>query len=195
MASLFLASTSPRRRELLQQIGVDFESLAVEVDETHFQGETPADYVRRLALLKARSGLEALSAVTDAVVLGGDTTVVCEGQVFGKPVDRADALRMLGMLSGKTHQVYSAVSLVSRADEAVRLTVTDVTFHALSLRQQQSYWETGEPQGKAGAYAIQGYGAVFVERIQGSYTGVVGLPLAETAELLERFGVAFWARS
>lgn len=193
MPSLYLASTSPRRRELLQQIGVNFETLSVDVDETPKPQETPADYVKRLALQKAQAGLDLLKTGGDGLVLGGDTAVVCNGQIFGKPADREDALKMLEELSGTTHHVYSAVSLVNDERQEVRLTVTEVTFHVLPLRQRESYWNSGEPKGKAGAYAIQGYGAVFVAGIAGSYTGVVGLPLAETAELLNCFDVPIWA--
>lgn len=192
MPSLYLASTSPRRRELLQQIGVSFETLSVDVDETPLSQEAPADYVKRLALQKAQAGLGSLKTDGDSLVLGGDTAVVCNGQIFGKPVSREDALKMLKELSGKTHQVYSAVSLVSSERQEVRLTVTDVTFDALSTQQCENYWDSGEPKGKAGAYAIQGYGAVFVTGITGSYTGVVGLPLAETAELLNSFDMPVW---
>lgn len=194
MPSLYLASTSPRRQELLQQIGVNFETLTVDIDETPLPREAPADYVQRLALQKAQAGLALLKAERGGVVLGGDTAVVCDGQIFGKPANRNDALRMLEELSGKTHQVYSAVSLVNDERQKIRLIVTDVTFHVLSAQQRESYWNSGEPKDKAGAYAIQGFGAVFVAGIVGSYTGVVGLPLAETAELLSCFGVPVWTQ-
>lgn len=195
MSSLYLASTSPRRKELLQQIGVSFDVLSVDVDETPLLQESPADYVQRLALQKAWAGLASLEAGEDNLVLGGDTAVVCDGQIFGKPVNREDALTMLERLSGRMHQVYSAVSLVNNERHEVRLTVTQVAFMDLSVRQRERYWDTGEPRGKAGAYAIQGFGAVFVKSIEGSYSGVVGMPLVETAELLNCFNVPFWEQS
>ena len=194
-AQLYLASTSPRRSELLQQIGVNFETLQVDVDETLLTQEAAADYVQRLALAKARAGLEVVADNRNAVILGGDTAVVYDGRIFGKPVGREQAWMMLETLSGETHQVYSAVSAVNNDQQLTRLTVTNVTFHNLSAQQQQAYWETGEPEGKAGAYAVQGFGAVFVASIAGSYTGVVGLPVAETAELLGCFGVPVWTKA
>jgi len=190
--SFYLASASPRRQELLRQIGVDFSVLSVDVDETALPQETPADYVQRVALAKALAGLQLQVMQPQCVVLGGDTAVVHQGRIFGKPVSRADALEMLAVLAGSTHDVYSAVSVVSAVKQITRLVKTQVTFHNISPQQLAAYWDTGEPLGKAGAYAIQGLAAVFVADIQGSYSGVVGLPVSETAQLLKEFDVPVW---
>ncbi|HEX4976103.1 MAG TPA: Maf family protein [Pseudomonadales bacterium] len=188
-AAVYLASASPRRQELLQQMGLAFVQIESSVDESPIADETPQSYVQRVALLKAREGLKSLAKTDSLPVLGADTSVVLEGQIFGKPRDEADAKRMLQALSGRCHQVMTAVAVVTRAKEGVVLRCTDVTFKALSEEEISNYCQTGEYQGKAGAYAIQGRAAVFVEHIQGSYSGVVGLPLMETAALLARFGV------
>ncbi|HET8707330.1 MAG TPA: Maf family protein [Pseudomonadales bacterium] len=188
---LWLASTSPRRRALLQQIGVAFQVLAgVEVDETPLSGEPPADYVTRLALAKARAGL---ALQPDGIILGADTTVVQANQLLGKPRDLADAEAILQRLSGQKHQVLTAVAIVSQAQALHCCVATDVWFRALSREEILAYWQTGEPQDKAGAYGIQGFGGVFVERIDGSYSAVVGLPIAETATLLKQFAVPIWS--
>jgi len=190
--TFYLASTSPRRHELLSQMGVFFDVLNVEVDETLLDGESPEDYVQRVALEKAQAGLDALPNDPQAVVLGGDTSVICEGEVCGKPENKAHALEMLMALSGREHQVYSAVSVVDSRRQEPRLVKTKVRFKALTLTECENYWQTGEPLGKAGGYAIQGLGSVFVTGIDGSYTGVVGLPVAETAQLLSLFSVPIW---
>jgi len=191
--SFYLASASPRRHELLAQIGVSFDVLKVDVDESSLPNESPEEYVQRVALAKAQAGLQMLANDPDAVVLGGDTSVIYEGQVFGKPESQEHALEMLMALSGSEHQVYSAVSLVNAERQLTRLVKTKVIFRSLTQQECEVYWQTGEPQGKAGAYAIQGLGAVFVAGIEGSYTGVVGLPVAETAHMLTEFGVPVWA--
>lgn len=191
--SFYLASASPRRHELLTQIGVSFDVVNVDVDESGLPHETPEEYVQRVALAKAQAGLQTLTDDPDAVVLGGDTSVIYEGQVFGKPESQGHAIEMLMALSGAEHQVYSAVSLVNAKRQLTRLVKTKVIFRSLTQRECEVYWQTGEPQGKAGAYAIQGLGAVFVAGIEGSYTGVVGLPVAETALMLTEFGVPVWA--
>jgi septum formation protein len=180
---IVLASASPRRRELLQQLAVPHEVLAVDVDETPLHGETAQQLVARLALVKAREGLRRDGGAHP--VLGSDTVVVVDHVVFGKPVDRADALRMLAALSGRTHQVLTAVALATNAGVAEAMSRTDVTMRPIAPDEAAAYWETGEPQGKAGGYAIQGRGAVFIEHISGSYSGVMGLPLYETALLLQ----------
>ncbi len=185
---LVLASASPRRMELLRQIGVSFAVIEHQVDETTRPGEMPQDYVQRLALEKARSA-QALMPGPALPVLGADTIVVCAGQILGKPRDREDALRMWGLLSATEHQVYSAVALCQGERSEVRMSCTQVRFRALSAQDCTHYWASGEPAGKAGAYAIQGLGALFVQSMTGSYTGVVGLPLFETAQLLAAFGV------
>jgi len=191
--SFYLASASPRRRELLAQIGVSFDVLKVDVDESSLPNETPEDYVQRVALAKAQAGFQVLANDPGAVVLGGDTSVIYEGQVFGKPRGREHAIEMLMALSDSEHQVYSAVSLVNAERQLTRLVKTKVVFRSLTKQECEAYWQTGEPLGKAGAYAIQGLGAVFVAGIEGSYTGVVGLPVAETAQMLSEFSVPVWA--
>jgi septum formation protein len=181
---LFLASQSPRRRQLLQQLGVEFGILEVDVPEVPQPGEPPADYVRRVAREKAGAGLLQVVSTKGAQVIGADTEVVLADEVFGKPADTADAARMLRALSGRTHEVISAVYVIDAAREAERVSVTKVRFAPLDERAIDDYLESGEHLGKAGAYAIQGRAAAFVERIEGSYTGVMGLPLFETAALL-----------
>lgn len=188
-APLVLASSSPRRRELLQQIGVEFEVRVNPVDETPFAAEKPADYVRRLAIIKAQASVQADDT---RPVLGADTTVVCNGEILGKPANLSDAKRILGMLSGRAHQVMTAIALVQGQQIQSEVVVTDVVFRSLSDAEIEAYWASGEPCDKAGAYGIQGKGAVFVARIEGSYSAVVGLPLAETAALLTKSGVPLW---
>ncbi|MBJ7574295.1 Maf family nucleotide pyrophosphatase [Luteimonas sp. MC1828] len=186
---LHLASQSPRRRELLARLGLDFGVLDVEVAEVRAAGEAPASYVARVAREKAGAGLLRVVAVPAAVVLGSDTEVVLDDTVFGKPADAAEAAAMLRRLSGRSHQVLTAVSLVSAGREASVLVATDVTFADLSDEDIADYVASGEPMGRAGAYAIQGGAERFVARLAGSYSGVMGLPLHETAELLRGFGI------
>ena len=183
-----LASQSPRRQELLHQIGVRYRLLPVVVDEARRAGEAPAAFARRVALEKAAAGWAVLAADKRLPVLGADTVVVSGGEVMGKPRDREQALGMLQSLSGRTHQVFSAVALVGERRE-VRLNTSRVTFRTLSADECMAYWETGEPADKAGAYAIQGIAALFAERLEGSYSGVMGLPLFETGVLLREFGI------
>lgn len=191
---LYLASGSPRRRELLQQIGVPFEVVKVTVDESPLAGEDPFDYVLRLAAAKALAGVTWLvqQGVRAPLVLGSDTTGVLHGEILGKPRNRDDAIAMLQRMGGHTHQVITGIALAGEAGVQVAHSVTDVTFRPISEREAEAYWITGEPADKAGAYGIQGFGAIFVARIEGSYTGVVGLPLFETSELLRQAGVAIW---
>ncbi|MDN5516733.1 MAG: Maf-like protein [Pseudomonas sp.] len=195
MATLFLASASPRRRELLAQIAVPCVTQIASIDETPLPGEQPEAYVERLARGKAHAGLAALSNSPDAVVLGADTAVVLDGQILGKPLDFEDFRRMLAGLSGRSHQVMTAVALVSRQAEAARVVCSDVTFRHLSEAEICAYWASGEPCDKAGGYGIQGLAAIFVNRIEGSYSAVVGLPLCETAQMLGDFGIACWHAS
>jgi septum formation protein len=186
---LCLASASPRRRELLSQIGVPHVVTGADIDESVRPGESPSDYVVRLAREKAlavRRGGQLLP------VLAADTTVVLDGAVFGKPRDREDAVRMLGRLSGRRHEVLTAVALADSRGVQERLSSSTVQFRTLSEEQCSAYWETGEPRDKAGGYAIQGFGAVFIEFLSGSYSGVMGLPLFETGELLRAAGIAYW---
>jgi septum formation protein len=192
MATLYLASGSPRRRELLTQIGVAFSTLAAPIDESVLPGEAADLYVQRLALAKAQTGLATLSNPADAVVLGADTAVVVDGQILGKPVDQADALAMLQLLSGREHQVLTAVALANGQRSDVRLISSAVHFRSISSSEAHTYWASGEPQDKAGGYAIQGLAAVFVTGMRGSYSAVVGLPLCETAALLAEFGIPCW---
>jgi septum formation protein len=192
MATLYLASGSPRRRELLTQIGVAFSTLAAPIDESVLPGEAADLYVQRLALAKAQTGLATLSNPVDAVVLGADTAVVVDGQILGKPVDQADALAMLELLSSREHQVLTAVALANGQRSDVRLISSAVHFRSISSSEAHTYWASGEPQDKAGGYAIQGLAAVFVTGMRGSYSAVVGLPLCETAALLAEFGIPCW---
>jgi septum formation protein len=183
---IVLASASPRRRELLAQRGVTHDVLPMDVDETPLPGEAPPALVQRLARIKALAGRERDGGSRH--VLGADTVVVVDGGIFGKPVDRADALRMLMALSGREHQVFTAVALAVQGTQGrvlAALSETTVRMRPIHPRQASDYWDSGEPQGKAGAYGIQGLGAVFIEHIRGSYTGVMGLPLYETAQLLQ----------
>lgn len=186
---MVLASSSPRRRELLQQIGVSFRIQVQSVDETPRPDERPDAYVARLALEKAR----AVAALNPgSVVLGADTTGVLAGQILVKPEHDADARRMLRAMSGRTHEVLTAVALVQDEREQVRVVRTEVTFCPLTDAQIDAYVATGEPADKAGAYGIQGFGAVLVAGIHGSYSNVVGLPLTETAALLREFRIPIW---
>lgn len=183
---LYLASKSPRRRELLAQLGATFSVVDVEVPERRVATESPHDYVRRVARDKARAGLAALAPGErdNAVVLGSDTEVVLDGEVFGKPRDADDAAAMLARLAGRTHEVISAVWLVAAGGEQGETCISQVRFAALDAAAIDAYVATGESFGKAGAYAIQGRGAALIEHLQGSYSGVMGLPLFETARLL-----------
>jgi septum formation protein len=189
---LYLASQSPRRRELLGQLGVTFSILDVDVEEVPFPEEAPIDYVERVARDKALAGWELLTreAQADALVLASDTEVLLDRRVFGKPKDADDAVSMLQALSGRTHEVISAVCAVSGKREQGDVCVSRVRFAALSEADISAYVATGEPFGKAGAYAIQGRGATLIEHLEGNYSGVMGLPLFETARLLRSFGVA-----
>jgi septum formation protein len=186
---IYLASNSPRRRELLEQIGISYRVLPVAVDESAGPGETADALARRLALAKARAGLDSLPPGDERPVLGADTLVVCDGHCMGKPRDRAEALAMLATLSDSGHEVLSAVALVDRVRERVALSRSRVSFRAITPAEAAAYWASGEPADKAGAYAIQGLGAVFVADLAGSYSGVMGLPLFETAQLLNEFGI------
>jgi septum formation protein len=181
---------SPRRHELLAQIGVPHTVAAAHVDESLLPGEPPAQYVARLARLKAATVRQRGESLP---VLAADTTVVVEGSVYGKPADRADGLAMLAALSGRTHDVLTAVALATERDLTLRVNSSSVRFRDIGRAEIEAYWETGEPRDKAGGYAIQGYGAVFVAALSGSYSGVMGLPLLETAELLRAAGIRCWS--
>lgn len=191
MTDLYLASQSPRRQALLQQIGVVFEVRVADIDEQVRDTEAPAAYVQRLALSKARSIYDNLAQTARKPVLGADTVVVIDGQILGKPTDRADALAMLSRLAGREHQVMTGVALIS-GRHSVCVNVSYVTFRELSQAEIEDYWASGEPRDKAGAYAIQGRAASFIRELRGSYSGVMGLPLFETTNLLLEHGVPVW---
>lgn len=184
---LYLASQSPRRRELLTQLGLDYGLLEVSVDEQRQSGEPAIDYVNRVAREKAGAGLLEVVAVPDAIVLGADTEVVLADVVYGKPTDADDAARMLRELSGRSHRVVTAVWLVSAGREEHAICESEVRFARLDEDQIAAYVDTGECMGKAGAYAIQGRAAAFIAHLSGSYSGVMGLPLYETSMLLRKF--------
>jgi len=189
---IYLASSSPRRRDLLRQLGVSFRILDPEVDESIRCDETPDALVRRLAALKAQAGRGLLADGGADLVLGADTIVVQNGEVLGKPRDASHACELLMGLSGCCHRVLSAVALASADDTGMRLSESRVCFRQLSKQECEAYAATGEPLDKAGGYAIQGRAAAFVSDLQGSYSGVVGLPLYETAELLREAGVGIF---
>ena len=210
MCDLILASASPRRKELLAQIGVVFKQCSVDIDESVLPNERPEDYVRRLACEKSQAGFQrnfqhssnSKSQHTPHhssryesqhnAVLGADTTVVVDGVILGKPGSEDQAVEMLQQLSGRTHQVMTGIALTGNLYADSQVVVTHVTFKTLDVALCRRYWQTGEPCDKAGGYGIQGYAAVFVEKIEGSYSNVVGLPLAETAELLSKTGIKIW---
>lgn len=183
--TIVLASASPRRGELLRQLGVPHEVLPVDADESVLANEAPGALASRLARVKAVEGRRRDGG--RRMVLGSDTVVAVDGVVFGKPADRDDALRMLAALSGRVHQVFTGVAVALPDSSGVLevLSETQVRMRAISPAEAAAYWESGEPQGKAGAYGIQGRAAIFIEHIAGSYTGVMGLPLYETARLLQ----------
>ena len=186
---LHLASQSPRRRELLARLGIDFAIVDLDVPEVRAAGESPAAYVLRVAMDKARAGLLRLAHDRDAVLLAADTEVVLDDRVFGKPADAADAVAMLCQLSGRTHAVLSAVVVASAGRVEHVVSRTAVTFAALDRRRIERYVAAGDAMGKAGAYAIQGAAESFVTRLDGSHSGVMGLPLHATVELLRGFGI------
>ncbi|MFJ4347112.1 Maf family protein [Pseudomonas sp. NPDC089401] len=190
MKPLYLASGSPRRRELLSQIGVPFTVISAPIDETPLPGEGISAYAVRLARAKAEAGFQQLDG--PGVVLGADTVVSVNGEILGKPRDREDALAMLGKLSGGHHQVITAVAVTDGTRCEDVCIGTHVYFRTISPEEALRYWATGEPLDKAGGYAIQGLGAVFVQQLEGSYSAVVGLPLYETARLLEAFSIPCW---
>jgi septum formation protein len=191
---IYLASGSPRRRELLQQIGVSFRVIGADLDETALQGESPLAYVSRLAEAKAAVGWERSRDSGGAPVLAADTAVVLDARILGKPANMNDATAMLLKLSGRAHQVLTAVALRTAAGIEVKVSHSTVTFRSIDPSEARAYWETGEPSDKAGAYAIQGYAAIFISDLKGSYSGVMGLPLFETAALLKAAGVTCWQR-
>ena len=198
-ARIILASNSPRRRELLAQVGIDFDllyfrappRLDAAIDETPLPFENPADYALRVALAKARHGIliARLRGLPEQLVLAADTTLELDGKIIGKPENAHDAESILQQLSGKTHRVITAVALCDQGKTESMLSISEVRFHPLSIEEIKAYVATGEPLDKAGAYGIQGRAALFVEHISGSYSGVMGLPLFETGVLLKGFGL------
>ena len=184
---LYLASRSPRRNELLSRLGMPFRALDLEVPEQRAPGEAAEAYVRRVALDKARAGLALVGDDPQAVVLGSDTEVVLDDRVYGKPVDADDAAAMLASLAGRTHQVITAVALAAAGREALEVAISEVSFAPMSAAEIAAYVDTGEPMGKAGGYAIQGGAERYIHHLVGSYSGVMGLPLQQTATLLAAF--------
>lgn len=180
--NIILASTSPRRKELLEQIGLHFMTASIDIDESHIEGETSADYVVRLAREKALAAMPDFA--TDTLIIAADTTVTIDGHILGKPLNQEDAFSMWRLLSGRTHQVMTGVAVAYADEIKTAIVKTDVEFLPLTEVQMQRYWDSGEPIGKAGGYAIQGRGAAFIPRIHGSYSNVVGLPLVETLALM-----------
>lgn len=186
---MILASASPRRRELLTQIGVHFSIQSADIDETPYVAELAADYVERMAREKA---LAVALTVGEEAVLGADTTVVCNGEILAKPADATEATAMLRSLSGRSHEVLTAVALAHAGRVSSQVVSTRVSFRDLAADEIAAYVASGEPMDKAGAYGIQGFGAILVADIQGSYSNVVGLPLTETAAMLRDAGIAVW---
>jgi septum formation protein len=184
---LHLASSSPRRRELLSALGLVFSYEGVAIDESALPGEAARDMVLRLATGKARAAAE--SGAYQVPVLGADTVVTLDEQIFGKPGSKEEALEMLAGLSGRLHVVLSGVAVVAHGELETAISRTEVQFREIHPDEAEAYWQSGEPAGKAGAYAVQGLGGIFVSAIKGSYTGVVGLPVFETAQLLQRAGI------
>ena len=172
----------------MAQLGVSCRIIVTAIDESRLSGEAPRDYVTRVSLAKARDGLHR-AADPSALVLAADTIVVYRGEFFGKPAGEAEAVAMLSRLSGATHEVWSGVAVAGAAREATACNRSEVSFRPVSADEIAAYWASGEPRDKAGAYAIQGLGAIFVSELRGSYSGVMGLPLFETAKLLGEFGV------
>ncbi|HEX5380899.1 Maf family nucleotide pyrophosphatase [Acinetobacter tibetensis] len=182
MAHLVLASSSPRRRELLQQLGLEFLIYSPEIDESAFENETAADYVQRLACEKASVVQQKFP---NAIIVAADTSLSVDGEILGKPESKDHAFQMWAKISGRKHDVFSGVCVRTSAQISSIVVRTQVEFQVLSLKDMEDYWATGEPEGKAGAYAIQGLASRYIPRIEGSYTNVVGLPLHETVELFK----------
>jgi septum formation protein len=189
----YLASASPRRRQLLEQLGLRFEGMAADVDESPKPGESPRDYVLRAAPAKAWAAAARLGSPV-LPILAADTAVVLDGAILGKPRDREDAIGMLGRLSGRSHQVLSAVALWKGGAIRTAMSESQVRFRAITRGEAAAYWKSGEPCDKAGAYGIQGLGGMFVEHLTGSYSGVMGLPLFETTALLQEAGIGVLER-
>ena len=195
MQELVLASASPRRAQLLRAIGLAFRVQPASIDETPGTGEPPRDYVTRMAASKSRAVARTLTAADDGeapIVLGADTIVVLDGRILGKPNDREDGCAMLRALSGRRHVVMTAICAISGGIEQAATVTADVLFAELDAATVEAYWATGEGLDKAGSYGIQGIGGILVERLEGSYSAVVGLPLAETERALRALGMDTW---
>lgn len=190
---LILASASPRRVELLELLGLPFTQQPADIDESYCAPETPTEYVLRMALEKA--SLIAAVATADAVVIGADTTVLVDARILGKPVDEADGLAMLQLLSGRSHRVLTGLCVLRGQQQQLMCVETEVWFRVIGATEAQRYWASGEPADKAGGYGIQGIGSIFVERIVGSYSGVMGLPLAPLETQLRAVGYDFWTHT
>ncbi len=190
--SIVLASASVRRSQLLAQIGVRHRSMAADLDEQLLPDERPDVYVQRLACSKAEAVADALGLRPDCPVFAADTTVVLDGRIYGKPADERDCVDILMALSGRSHEVLTAIALMAGGTMRTAMNTSRVTFRTLAAPECRRYWTSGEPAGKAGAYAIQGLGAVFIAKLEGSFSGVMGLPLFETAALLDAAGVRRW---
>lgn len=186
LPAIYLGSASPRRQKLLRQIGVDFIAVEPSVVEEKLADETPSEMVERLAMVKAENVLQKINQQPPRPVLSADTIVVVDNIVLGKPKNEEDALYMLSLLSNRTHEVLTAVALIDRHQVALRLSKSEVTFSTITPEQAKKYWVTGEPQDKAGAYAIQGMASIFIKNINGSYSGIMGMPLYETYSLLSK---------
>ncbi len=180
--TIVLASTSPRRQELLRQIGIQFTTASIDIDESVVDAEKPERYVVRLAREKTTAVISKFA--DSSVIIAADTTVTIDGRILGKPVDRADAFAMWALLSGRTHQVMTGVAVAFSGRIETTFVRTEVEFVSLTRQQMEHYWDSGEPVGKAGGYAIQGLGSIFIPQIHGSYSNVVGLPLVETVALV-----------
>lgn len=191
---LILASASPRRKALLEQIGIQAEVSAVDIDESCLPGEVADAYVLRLAREKAAAAFARLTVEEQAhsAILAADTCVSSEQHLLGKPASLVDAQRTLSLLSGRTHEVYTGFAVMTQQQCIYRVVTTQVTFRNISAEEIEAYWQTGEPQDKAGSYGIQGLGAIFVAGLQGSYSNVVGLPLTEVSAVLQEFGISHW---
>ncbi|MFG1497217.1 Maf family protein [Saccharospirillum sp. HFRX-1] len=192
---LYLASQSPRRKQLLTDLGVAFEVLPIAVDESTTALESAEEYVARLGEAKARAGLEILAGKGESQVLtlGSDTTVVADQDILGKPRDYDDFADMMERLSGRSHRVFTSVAVASHDSVDIKVVESRVVFAELQPQAIRAYWDSGEPQDKAGGYSVQGLGAVFIKRIEGSYSAIVGLPLRETAQLLTSRGIKVWS--
>jgi septum formation protein len=187
-----LASQSPRRQALLQQIGVSFDVFPANIDEQKQPGETPSEYVKRLSLAKALAVWQEPCFSKDRPVLASDTAVVLGDEVLGKPIDEAEGKAMLRALSGRWHQVITGVALIYGEQNSYRECISKVLFRPLSDTDIEHYWLTGEGRDKAGCYAVQGYAATFIRTIEGSFSGIMGLPLFETCELLDQWNIVYW---